>query len=82
MEDEDFERIGGEQKNVIQIGFPKEGVNSVKDGNEHQVYGSKRVKMTFALKEYCLFLLCATVVIAANHAHVGLFAYSKVFNYN
>ena len=72
MEDEDCERIGGEQENVIQIGFPKEGVNSVKDSNEHQAYGSKRVKMTFALKEYCLFLLCATVVIAPTRAYVGL----------
>ena len=53
MEDEDFERIGGEQENVIQIGFPKEGVNSVKDGNEHQAYGSKRVKMTFDYFYFC-----------------------------
>ena len=36
MEDEDFERIGGEQENVVQIGHPKEGVKYVKDGNEHQ----------------------------------------------
>ena len=32
------------------------------------------VKMTFALKEYFLFLLCATVVIAATLAHMGLFS--------
>ena len=46
--------------------------NSMKEGNEHQTIGSKRVKLTFALKEYCLFLLCATVVIAATRANVGL----------
>ena len=34
------------------------------------------MKLTFSLKEYCFFLLCATVVIAATHAHVGLFLQS------
>ena len=32
----DLESIGWEQKNVEQIGHPKEGVKYVKDGNEHQ----------------------------------------------
>ena len=27
--------MGGEQENLVKIGHPKEGVNSVKDGNEH-----------------------------------------------
>ena len=31
------------------------------------------MKLTFASKEFCLFSLCATVVIAATRAHVGLF---------
>ena len=30
--------------------------------------------LTFALKECCLLLLCATVVIAATLAHLGLFS--------
>ena len=27
--------IGGEKENVVEFGHPKEGVNSVKGGNEH-----------------------------------------------
>ena len=67
--------MGGEPENVVQIGHPKEEVNYVKDGNQHQAIGSGRVKLTFALKEYCSILLCSTVVIAATHAHVGLLDY-------
>ena len=33
----DQERMGGEKENVVQIGHPKERVNSLKDGVEHQV---------------------------------------------
>ena len=31
--------------------------------------------MTFAIKECCSLLFCATVVIAATRAHVGLFKF-------
>jgi hypothetical protein len=31
-----------------------------------------REKLIFALKECCLLVLCATVVIAATRAHMGL----------
>ena len=42
-------------------------VKFVIDSNEHQEYGSTREKLTFALRECCLLLLCATVVLTATH---------------
>ena len=33
----DYNRMGVEQENMLKIGHPKEGVNSIKIGNEHQV---------------------------------------------
>ena len=48
-------------------------VNFVTDSNEHKAYGITREKLTFALRECCLLLLCAPEVIAATLAHVGLF---------
>ena len=48
-------------------------VKFVTDSNEHKAFGSTREKLTFAMRECCLLLLCATVVIAATVAHVGLF---------
>jgi hypothetical protein len=54
------------------LGVFWEKVNFVIDCNEHQAQGSKRQKLTFALTESCLLVLCATVVIAATRAHVGL----------
>ena len=36
------------------------------------------VMFTFALKECCLFLLCATVVSAATRAHVGLLYFVQI----
>ena len=47
-------------------------VKFVTDSHEHQVYGTTRENLTFALRGCCLFLLYATVVIAATLAHVGL----------
>ena len=44
------------------------------NSNEHQAYGKTREKLTFAMRKCCLLLLCATVVIAATLAHVGLFS--------
>ena len=41
----------------------------------NEAYGSNREKLTFALKECCLLLLCAQLLIAATRAHVGLFTY-------
>ena len=46
------------------------------------MYSSKRVKLTFALKEYCSFLLYATEVIAATLAHVGLFIWKLQYASN
>ena len=31
----DDERMGEEQENVVQIGHPKDALNSLKDGNEY-----------------------------------------------
>ena len=42
------------------------------DSNEHKANGNTREKQTFALRVCCLLLICATVVIAATLAHVGL----------
>ena len=56
-----------------------ERVHVVIESNEHQAYGSTREKLTFALKECCLLLSCATVVIAATLAHVGLLFVKDVF---
>jgi hypothetical protein len=39
--------------------WDEKGTDAVKGGKEHQAKVSKRVKLTFALKEYCLYLLCA-----------------------
>ena len=58
----------------------REKSNSFKEGEEHQAYGSKREKLTFALKEFCLFMLRATVVIAATRADVGLFVLVTLLN--
>ena len=64
---------------MVQIRHPKKGVNFVKYGNEHQALGSKRLKLTFSLKDYCLFLLFGTVVITATCAQMGLFSFSDIF---
>ena len=61
------------------LGVFWEKVNFVIDCNEHQAQGSKRQKLTFALTESCLLVLCATVVIAATLAHVGLFLSEQLF---
>ena len=41
--------------------------------------GSTQEKLSFALKEFYLLLSCATVVIAATLAHVGLLFVKDVF---
>jgi hypothetical protein len=42
--------MGDEQEYLVQIGHPNEGVSFFKDGNQHEAYGSKWVKLTFVLK--------------------------------
>ena len=54
-------------------GASRERVKFVIDSIEHQAYGSTKEKSTFALRNCCLLLLCATLVISATLAHLGLF---------
>ena len=52
-------------------------VIDVKDSNQHQAEGSTRKKFTFALRQSCLLLFCAKVVIAATIPHVGFYNGNK-----
>ena len=47
------------------------------DSKERQASGSIRKMLNLALKECCLLVLCATVIIAATRAYVGLFLLLK-----
>jgi hypothetical protein len=71
MFQEDRKHSGSTLNASLEIFWKK--VNSVIHYNAHQAKGNKQKKLTIALTESCVLVLCARVIIAATHANVGLF---------